>query len=118
MILPNIGSSEAMVVAERIRSRVASTVVELAPGKTDTFTVSIGIASAPSDARDRVELLRIADAALYQAKTHGRNRCLVAGESFSERVDGVPDGNSDAPPITRRRRRTRNTAPIELKRVG
>jgi diguanylate cyclase (GGDEF)-like protein len=64
----------ALVIAERIRSRTESAVISLAPGITDRMSVSIGVASAPLDALDRVSLLRRADEALYRAKQSGRNR--------------------------------------------
>lgn len=131
VILPNSGSEEATVVAERIRSRIESAVVDLGPGKTDRFTVSIGIAAAPADARDRVELLRIADAALYQAKTAGRNRVVVAGTTFSERhghgegdhhgsthVEPPNDAAVAVQPTPRRARRSPPPRPISLKRAG
>jgi diguanylate cyclase (GGDEF)-like protein len=45
--------------------------------------VSIGIASAPNDARDRAGLMRSADLALYQAKATGRN-CFMYFEPEME----------------------------------
>ncbi len=50
------------------------TLISLAPGITDRITVSIGIASAPNQAHDRVTPLRLADQALYRAKRAGKNR--------------------------------------------
>ncbi|HLQ47679.1 MAG TPA: diguanylate cyclase [Candidatus Dormibacteraeota bacterium] len=82
--LYGVDTTAAMVVAERIRSRTETTLISLAPGITDRITVSIGIASAPHQAHDRVTLLRLADEALYQAKAGGRNRVAYAGE------DGPP----------------------------
>jgi diguanylate cyclase (GGDEF)-like protein len=55
--------------------------ISLAPGITDRITVSIGIASAPHQAHDRVTLLRLADEALYRAKADGRNRVVCAARS-------------------------------------
>ncbi|MDP9244523.1 MAG: diguanylate cyclase, partial [Chloroflexota bacterium] len=81
--LPGIDEATALAVAERIRSRTQGTLISLAPGITDRITVSIGIASAPHQAHDRVTLLRLADEALYRAKEAGRNRVVYAGS-----VDG------------------------------
>ena len=38
------------------------------------ITVSIGIASFPQDSSDPIELVEMADSALYRAKREGRNR--------------------------------------------
>ena len=74
VLLPSVDEATADTIAERIRSRTESTVIALAPGLTDRISVSIGIAVAPNQARDRMNLLRLADEALYRAKQGGRNR--------------------------------------------
>jgi diguanylate cyclase (GGDEF)-like protein len=105
--LYDVDTSAAMVVAERIRSRTETTLISLAPGITDRITVSIGIASAPHQAHDRVTLLRLADEALYQAKAGGRNKVVYAG---SEEADAagheVPEQLTPTPlsPAARPRR--------------
>ena len=77
--LPGVDEDTALAVAERIRSRTESTLISLAPGITDRISVSIGIASAPHQAHDRITLLRLADEALYRAKQAGRNRVVYVG---------------------------------------
>ena len=79
VVLPGVDEITALAVAERIRSRTESTLISLAPGVTDRISVSIGIASAPLQAQDRITLLRLADEALYRAKQDGRNRVVFAG---------------------------------------
>lgn len=47
------------------------------------FTLSFGVASYPRDAKNVVELFRVADSALFRAKQLGKNRiCLSEAESM------------------------------------
>jgi diguanylate cyclase (GGDEF)-like protein len=46
-------------------------------GGTLRVTISIGVASSPDDARDPIELVELADTALYRAKNQGRNRVVA-----------------------------------------
>jgi diguanylate cyclase (GGDEF)-like protein len=64
----------AALVAERIRARVAEQ--DLGAG---TLTLSIGVAEYPDAGDTPEELIATADAAMYQAKSGGRNQVVVAG---------------------------------------
>ncbi|HTH37282.1 MAG TPA: diguanylate cyclase [Pyrinomonadaceae bacterium] len=72
---------QAMVAAERIRSTIQSTefsVIRQGRAKaTHHVTMSIGISSFPDDSLDPIELVEMADSALYRAKRDGRNRVSV-----------------------------------------
>jgi diguanylate cyclase (GGDEF)-like protein len=75
VVLPETDAEGAFVVAEKVREAVAAH--SFADGKGNRgvrVTVSIGLATFPSAAADREELLRQADDALYQAKHLGRDR--------------------------------------------
>jgi len=63
----------AAIVAERIRARVASE-----PFEGGKVTVSVGIAEYPSHGDTPEELIASADAAMYQAKSQGRDRVIAA----------------------------------------
>lgn len=74
------GPDDALVVAERIRAAVED--LEIAhPGNLphDRATVSVGVVTiGPEDLDEDVDAwVGRADAALYQAKANGRNRCEV-----------------------------------------
>lgn len=74
IIMPEANSDMAFNLAERLRLDVTNYPLRGANGK---FTVSIGVAGFPSDARDTTKLLRRADSALYEAKRRGKNKvCL------------------------------------------
>ncbi len=75
VILPKVGSSQTVTMAKRIMRELKSKSAQLVKGKR-RFTVSIGIASFPADANDRVELIQKADKALYMAKKAGKNRIV------------------------------------------
>ena len=69
---------QALVAAERMRASIESYLFSVVqPGKTKEthhITVSIGVASFPTDSSDPIELVEMADSALYRAKREGRNR--------------------------------------------
>jgi diguanylate cyclase (GGDEF)-like protein len=68
---------QAMVAAERIRSAIEKkdfSVIKPGLNATHRITVSIGVASFPDDTSDPIELVEMADSALYRAKAEGRNR--------------------------------------------
>ncbi len=78
----------ALVLAERIRAKVASHVFTLPDGKTLNKTCSIGYSLFPfapkrTDLLTWEQVLSLADAALYRAKAAGRNRAfgVFPGES-------------------------------------
>ena len=79
-LMPNTTADQALVAGERLRTAFAteSAATESPQDKqASTITVSIGIAELEQD-EDIESLLRRADAALYQAKDSGRNRCELA----------------------------------------
>ena len=51
-----------------------------------TVGVSIGVALAPEHGRDRETLMRLADTALYEAKSEGRNRYRVFQRQMDETI--------------------------------
>ncbi len=80
LVLPEQTPDTALVAVERVRSAVERLAIPQAgAGHDGVLTVSAGItAYAPGDQTTAEELLREADAALYRAKSAGRNRFAVA----------------------------------------
>ena len=73
LMLPDCSKEEALKRAEDFRQEVEGTDISLRREKTH-ITISIGVASFPSDAQIKEELIHKADQALYQAKRQGRNQ--------------------------------------------
>jgi diguanylate cyclase (GGDEF)-like protein len=79
VILPETPKQEALVVAERIRASIAEHLFTTTTGTSiGNITVTIGLASFPEDAQEKIELIDRADKGLYQGKTSGKNRICVA----------------------------------------
>jgi len=75
---------DASIVAERIIG-IFGTPFEIQGSQVKTST-SIGICVLPDDGADVDTLLRHADAAMYEAKHHGRNRYAFYQESLGQRI--------------------------------
>jgi diguanylate cyclase (GGDEF)-like protein len=75
ILLPDTTLNEAQNLAEKLRQSIAATPI-IYQEKQLSITVSIGVASGIYDLET---LLPQADAAMYQAKTEGRNRTVTAG---------------------------------------
>jgi diguanylate cyclase (GGDEF)-like protein len=79
ILLPDNDLSAARTKAEEIRRRIA----DLSPGEGITVTASLGVASIPQTSSNPVDLVTMADAALYRAKQEGRNRVEAAPARMS-----------------------------------
>jgi two-component system, cell cycle response regulator len=78
VLLPQTRAVDAFRIAERVRANIAALSI-IAPGSTGGervhVTVSIGVAALDSGGdRKLSELMAAADAALYRAKSDGRNQ--------------------------------------------
>ncbi len=93
VVLRETGLGDATLCAERIRSAIASARVAGHPGI--TVTASAGVATRHAAMAHHAEMTAQADAALYVAKRHGRDRVVAAGagDGGSRDEDGVPAGS-------------------------
>jgi len=71
VVLPNFDATEAAATAERLRRTIERAKIG-DPG----LTISIGVACS-TEANSAVELIRLADTAVYAAKFDGKNRVAV-----------------------------------------
>ncbi len=76
-VMPETTEDDALACAERMRAEVAAIRLET-PAGTIGCTISIGIAALHEGHADFGNLLAAADAAMYQAKTNGRDRVELA----------------------------------------
>jgi two-component system cell cycle response regulator len=84
IVMPDTPGDIAVMVAERLRDRVARDPVTVSgPAGQLGVTISMGVASygGPTDTPD--DLIKRADEAMYQAKRSGRNRVVAKLESFA-----------------------------------
>jgi len=88
MLIPDADKEAAFCLAERLRKELAKVKLEDLP----PITISLGIATYPSDGTDIDELIKKADAAMYEAKRKGRNRAV----KFSRAIKLIRDEDPQA----------------------
>ncbi|MBN2719744.1 MAG: diguanylate cyclase [Proteobacteria bacterium] len=94
IVLTDTNSKGAMIVAERIRQMVEEHVFLEEENYRIRLTISIGVASYPEHGVNKVELLHLADDAMYKGKYGRKNVVYVAtpGENTLDgRMDPAPD---------------------------
>jgi diguanylate cyclase (GGDEF)-like protein len=94
-LLPDVTQATAIDIAQRLRiaiSRIRIAQLTTAVDEADetSLAASIGVAWAPMDGTDLVDLLHAADAALYVAKRAGRNRVELAHRDTDTSTSSVP----------------------------
>lgn len=98
IVLTDTTSKGAMVVAERIREIIEEYVFLDKEGYSIHLTVSIGVATYPEHARSKVDLLHLADEAMYRGKYDKKNVVYVAvpeSEDSKNTLDGPSVPESD-----------------------
>jgi diguanylate cyclase (GGDEF)-like protein len=109
VLLPQTRAVDAFRIAERIRSAIAGLCI-IAPGATGGervhVTVSIGVAALDSGTkREYAELMAAADAALYRAKSGGRDQVQMISTTRGLSAVSIPraaSGEDHAPSLFRR----------------
>ncbi|RPI32447.1 MAG: diguanylate cyclase [Chloroflexota bacterium] len=85
IVFPETSTDQAAQVAERLRLLISAQPFYILQDNGRQLRIplssSIGIASLPDDAKNRDQLIELADRALYNAKKHGRN-CVIPYKSI------------------------------------
>jgi diguanylate cyclase (GGDEF)-like protein len=97
VVLPESTIERASSAAESLRQRIAAATIRDG-GNTVRVTASIGITIARPGETDIPRLLGRADSALYQAKSEGRNRVMVALADQKMASPVVPPAGPGEPP--------------------
>ena len=80
LIMPQTSKEDAGLVAERVCEAIAE--LELSPDDpTHGVTISVGVASYPTDALTPDAIIRCADRAMYIAKARGKNQAQLYGSN-------------------------------------
>jgi diguanylate cyclase (GGDEF)-like protein len=87
IVIPHTNKTNAVILAGDLRQKIEHypfLARETQPG--GAVTVSIGVAECPTDSTVPVEIVRMADEALYEAKQTGRNRVCAYKKSSTTLV--------------------------------
>lgn len=88
MAMPNANAHEVARTLKRVQERLAQLEIRDDTGvRVSPTTLSAGIVCSPTHGDNPDELLFTADAALYEAKHQGRDRCIVANQDDNDFFD-------------------------------
>ena len=76
ILLINIAEEEAIMVANKIKQKVAENEIDVYAGSKLKKTISIGLSMYPKDSSSFDSVIKNADIALYEAKHKGRNQVI------------------------------------------
>jgi len=85
IILEKYTKEQAYEIAEIIREQVSKSNILAKYSSLSSVTISIGIASCPSDASNASDLIEKADRAMYHAKRRGRNQSVIYTPALEEK---------------------------------
>jgi diguanylate cyclase (GGDEF)-like protein len=80
VVLPETARDGAVMVAERLRDRIAAHSFLTADRLNVRLTASVGVATLPDVAASAEELIQAADRAMYRVKSSGKNGIEVAAD--------------------------------------
>lgn len=84
VLLVGATSQTGLLVAERVRRRIAQEEFKLVEKGVVRLTCSIGVASFPDHGHDLGSLLKVADDNMYQSKKSGKNRVSIVNRRIEE----------------------------------
>jgi diguanylate cyclase (GGDEF)-like protein len=73
VVMPETSKKNALIVAEKLRKVFKDTRFLKEEGINCAITASFGVASYPEDAKDKLELIHLADQAMYRVKNRSRD---------------------------------------------
>jgi two-component system cell cycle response regulator len=86
IILIETGRQGAAIVAERIRKTIDNHNFPIDGSRTTRLTASLGFACFPEDTKSKLELLEMADRAMYHGKASGKNTVSHISESLAASI--------------------------------
>ena len=90
ILLPGQHEAAGLVTATAIAERIS----ELRTEQDSPVSISVGLATCPTQTADGEELVRLADEALYRAKAYGKNRVAAAPRRSAAAPPFSPDPGS------------------------
>lgn len=95
IILDRANEKEALDVAQKIVTAIASEAYPIAPGVAKNVTISVGVSTYPTHAETVDDMIEFSDKGLYRAKENGRNQ--VGAQYDTEQAEKEQPGNPFSP---------------------